>query len=159
MVIGGGHERVVLDSREHNVWPSVNGKQRLQRSQPSNALKQAIQSIDDGARLVLEIPDFLAHQATRHCGQELRGHQIGGAVDFEYRVENFRRLWRCIKGQQRDHDTGVEVVQQVRLDVQQIAPSLGVDVDMKPRHVQKLRYWVSGSPCCSTNAFELSNAA
>ena len=105
-----------------------------------DALKQAIQGIDDDAGLFLETQNFLAHQATRHCGQELRGHEKGTAGNFECGVENFRRLWRCIEGQQRDHDAGVEVVQQVRLDVQYIAPSLGVDVDMKPRHVQKLRY-------------------
>ena len=109
-------------------------------SQLSDALKQAIQGIHDDAGLFLETEDFLAHQATRHRGQELGGHEIGSAVNFECGVENFRRLWRGIEGQQWDHDAGVEVVQQVRLDVQQAATSLGIDVDMKPRHVQKLRY-------------------
>ncbi len=66
----------------------------------------------------------------RDGGQEFSDHRDRLPVNLEHRVQRFGVERSQVKGEERDHDTSDQVVEQVGLDIEQVAWAIGLGVGL-----------------------------
>jgi hypothetical protein len=114
----------------------------------SEPLHQEIDRFDDLAAMLGEVADEFRQYRAGDGGHELRDQDHFNIQDPESRIQVSGRARRSVRRQKRRYDPGVEMSEQVGLEVEQASVAVGAPIDIEPAH-QNCRWVPSGNPCFS----------
>ena len=123
------------------------GKQQSGHGQ-SESLQQQIQRRDDFSTAVFDAGNFALSSATGTAAMYCVTIDTVSPFNSKRGIERARASAR-LPAAAGDHDAGIQQAMDFRLDIEQVARTTGIRIDVAAGH-QKVLNFSSGKPCFST---------